>query len=266
MGIHIILSIFSFVSGACFASFASLAAARYQRGTSILFPPSHCDHCGRTLKLIDKIPIFSYIFLRGKCRYCGGKISFFSFLCEVFGAFSFLSAYVAFGVAAHVPYKIIFSFFLSVLFIIIAEIDHDSFAVYDLFIYIFLAVSVVFTAADSIDRGVFPAMRIVGAVIGLTVFFAIYYIGWRITGDYVLGDGDVFLVGISGLLLGADKLLLAVLISSLAGCIICLPPYFKNKDKGRKIAFAPYLLFGAYTSFVFGDIIIGGLYGLIGLI
>lgn len=266
MGMHIIISVFAFVAGACCASFASLAAVRYQRGTNLFFPPSHCDHCGRTLKFIDKIPILSYIFLRGKCRYCGGKISFFSFLCEVLGAFSFLSAYVAFGLAAYTPYKMFFSALLSILFIIIAEIDHDSYAVYDLFIYIFLAVAAVFAVADAFVRGVFPASRIVGAVIGWAVFFAVYYIGRKVTGDDVLGDGDVFLAGISGLLLGADKLLIAVLIASFAGCAICLPPYLKNKDRGKKIAFAPYLLFGAYTSFVFGDIMIGAFYGLIDMI
>lgn len=263
MNIYIVISVFVFIAGACFASFASLAAARYQRGTSILFPPSYCDHCGRTLKFFDKIPILSYIFLHGKCRYCGGKISFFSFLCEVFGAFAFLSAYVAFGVAAFAPYKLFFSVLLTVLFIIIAEIDHDSYAVYDLFIYIFLAVAAVFAVADSFVNGTFPVMRIAGAAIGWAVFFAIYYIGRKMTGDDVLGDGDVFLVGISGLLLGAEKLLIAILIGSLAGCAVYLPPYFKNKENGKKIAFAPYLLFGAYTAFVFGDIIISVFYGVI---
>ena len=66
---------FALIIGLCIGSFLNVCIFRIPREESISFPPSHCMTCGYKLKYRDNIPVLSYIFLRGKCRNCGEKIS-----------------------------------------------------------------------------------------------------------------------------------------------------------------------------------------------
>ena len=68
-------AVISFVFGTVVGSFLNVCIYRIPRHESISFPPSHCTNCGNMIKLQHLIPIISYIFLRGKCAYCGSKIS-----------------------------------------------------------------------------------------------------------------------------------------------------------------------------------------------
>ena len=61
--------------GMFLGSFLGLATVRIPAGESVIWPRSHCRHCARTLRWYENIPIFSYLFLRGKCSTCGGRIS-----------------------------------------------------------------------------------------------------------------------------------------------------------------------------------------------
>ena len=67
--------VFILVIGLCIGSFLNVCIYRLPKGESISFPPSHCQNCGYRLKVKDLVPVFSYIFLKGKCRNCGEKIS-----------------------------------------------------------------------------------------------------------------------------------------------------------------------------------------------
>ncbi|GAW71217.1 prepilin peptidase [Lentilactobacillus parakefiri] len=75
--------IIQFLLGASLASFFNLVAIRTQRGESIVTPRSHCDSCGSQLSNFDLIPVFSYIILMGKCRYCKQKFSAACFTIEL---------------------------------------------------------------------------------------------------------------------------------------------------------------------------------------
>ncbi|MGB9782617.1 MAG: prepilin peptidase [Moorellaceae bacterium] len=64
-----------FLLGTVIGSFLNVVALRSLSGESILWPPSHCPLCGHRLAARDLIPLVSYLALRGRCRYCGGRIS-----------------------------------------------------------------------------------------------------------------------------------------------------------------------------------------------
>lgn len=66
--LYILLSLF-------IGSFLNVVALRVPNKESIIYPPSHCPVCQHRLTALDLIPVFSYIGLKGKCRYCGEKIS-----------------------------------------------------------------------------------------------------------------------------------------------------------------------------------------------
>lgn len=81
-----ILAVFSAIFGAWFASFINVVAWRVPRGESVVAPPSHCPGCGHRLGWMDLIPIFSYVFLRGRCRYCGAPVAARYTVVELLGA------------------------------------------------------------------------------------------------------------------------------------------------------------------------------------
>ena len=72
---HLVFLVFLFLIGACVGSFLNVVVWRLPRGESLSHPPSHCPKCNHRLAWKDNIPIFGWIFLRGKCRYCQNPIS-----------------------------------------------------------------------------------------------------------------------------------------------------------------------------------------------
>src|SRR5258708_5933914 len=72
---HLIYILFLFTFGACIGSFLNVVVYRYPLGKSLITPPSHCPKCETPLRWYDNIPVFGWIFLRGKCRYCKTSIS-----------------------------------------------------------------------------------------------------------------------------------------------------------------------------------------------
>jgi len=72
---HVIFIVFLFLLGASIGSFLNVVVWRLPRGESLSHPPSHCPNCNHKLAWKDNIPIFGWIFLGGKCRYCRNPIS-----------------------------------------------------------------------------------------------------------------------------------------------------------------------------------------------
>ena len=86
-----------FVIGIIVGSFLHLCAYRVPRGESILFPPSHCPHCTRRVKAVDLVPLLNYIWLKGRCRFCNGRISISHPLIELLTGLLFSIAYLRFA-------------------------------------------------------------------------------------------------------------------------------------------------------------------------
>ena len=83
-----------FIIGTIFGSFYNVVGYRITKGESIVSPPSHCPNCNHKLGFLDLIPIFSYIFSKGKCRYCKEKIKPFYLVFELITGLLFLLAYI----------------------------------------------------------------------------------------------------------------------------------------------------------------------------
>src|SRR5215208_5651272 len=103
MAEHVIYIVFFFLLGSCIGSFLNVVVWRLPRGESLWWPPSRCPRCGHRLAAYDNIPIFGWIFLGGKCRYCKAPISARYPIVETIAALLFVFYYVMFFLLDYGP-------------------------------------------------------------------------------------------------------------------------------------------------------------------
>src|SRR5687768_15573196 len=87
------------VLGLIFGSFATALAYRLPRGESISTGRSKCPNCGHTIGVAENIPVFSWLFLRGRCKHCGNEISARYPLTELVTSLLFVGAAFEFGLS-----------------------------------------------------------------------------------------------------------------------------------------------------------------------
>lgn len=113
-------SVCFFWFGAMVGSFLNVCIYRMPRGESVVFPPSHCPHCGYSIPWYLNIPLVTWVYLRAKCRNCGAPISARYFLVELLTAIAFLSCWWKFGhesVLVAIVYCIVLAGFIAATFI-----------------------------------------------------------------------------------------------------------------------------------------------------
>lgn len=131
---NIILFLAIFISGTVFGSFFSLAVYRLPRKEDITHERSHCTTCNHKLNLLDLIPVFSYIFLGGKCRYCKEKIRPRYVLLETFSGLTFVLIALLLGINVNSALSEFVNLFFIYLFIcslyIIGGIDKENYVIH----------------------------------------------------------------------------------------------------------------------------------------
>ena len=116
--LEIYIRILAFILGSMVGSFLNVCIVRMPHDKSIVWPGSHCVHCKKSLSWYDNIPLLSYLFLGGRCRYCRQKISVRYFLVELLTASMFLLFYMYFGLEIILlPYLIMLCGFIVATFI-----------------------------------------------------------------------------------------------------------------------------------------------------
>ena len=98
-GLDIIIGVIFVIVGICFASFSNVLIYRLPNHMSLIKPNSHCPNCDHELSWYENIPIFSYIFLKGKCKNCHKPISPRYLIVEILGGVFSLLAYLRFGLS-----------------------------------------------------------------------------------------------------------------------------------------------------------------------
>ncbi len=252
--LKVIISIFAFILGAVFASFAGVVAYRAPKGQSISTPGSYCPACRKSIRPYDNIPILSWLILGGKCRSCRAKIGVFSLLCEIFGGIGFWGAYWMYGnTLPELP--ILIALLCAVfLFLVMSAIDYETHDIYNVTLILFgvIALFVSLYRILALKESVWSFLG--GAALGFGFFGLIALVSKLLLKRDALGSGDVWLVGIGGLMIGAFPLLIAILIATLTGSVIELARLkWGKQDKGGEIAFGPYLLLGIGLMAIFGN-------------
>jgi len=238
---EILYTIFFFIYGLIFGSFFNVVGLRVPKNESIVTPPSHCTICDRRLTFKDLVPVFSFVFLKGKCRGCGTKIHWLYPVMELTTGVLFAFAYWKIGFSLELIIAILF---ISMLVII---------TVSDLAYMLIPDKVLLFFGALLIIARVFSPLEpwwdsIIGAVggFGLLLLIAILSKGG-------MGGGDIKLFAVIGLVLGIIPTLLTLFLAAFIGAIVGVI-HLRRSKQGRKtpVPFGPSIALAAIIVYFYG--------------
>lgn len=185
------------ILGACMGSFLNCMAWRLVHGESVLRGRSHCDACGHVLGAGDLIPIVSYVVHRGRCRYCGAKLSRVHLLAELISMLVYVSIFFKFYISLQALKALIF---VSLL-LASAFADLEGYIIPDRFIVAGIVVSMgslLFAQEPlaALQDALLGAFVVAGTILALVLLFE------KIKGVEAMGGGDIKLLFMTGTFLG----------------------------------------------------------------
>jgi leader peptidase (prepilin peptidase)/N-methyltransferase len=233
----IILYTLTFIVGLLFGSFLNVVILRVPKGKSVVAPRSSCMKCGHLIKWYENIPVFSYLFLKGKCSSCKTPIGIRYPLIELLvGIIAVLLFPSNLSDTSMIDFVVFFAIACIFLALFVIDIEHHLLPD-KLNIYLFAIL-----APYSINKFGFID-PLIGGLIGFGGTFGITYLFYKIKGQIGLGGGDIKLFGILGLYLGPEGIVQLIFLSSLCGSIFgIILIAFKKLPKDKPFAFGPYIL------------------------
>lgn len=243
-----------FLFGICIGSFLNVVIIRLPRGESLIKRSSHCMTCGTKIRPIDLIPVFSWLFLRGKCHSCGEKISPRYPIVEALNGLMYVLTFVVLDINA----KAIITCVLMSLLIVVGFMDWDTQEIDMIIVGIILLLAV---PAAVFTDDVKLLHRIIGALTVSVPFFIIGEVSRPIIRKKFGEDfraielGDTALMTAAGALLGTQAVIVSALLGIIAAAIGGI--IIKIVTKNSKFAFGPYLSMGIAAAMLWGNDIAG---------
>lgn len=238
---YTLFGIIYFVYGICIGSFLNVCIYRIPRGLSIVRGGSMCTSCHHRLRPLDLIPIGSWLYRKGKCRYCAESVSRQYPLIECLTGTLYVACFLRFGPTA---YSILLCLFFSCL-IAAAAIDLEFTYVPDriqLLILLLAGASSFLTPRISFQDGV------LGSVIPAGIMLAVSMLT-----KGGIGGGDIKLIAATGLLLGFWRNMLAFLLAYLLAGLFYVIPLIKGYINGKdEIPMVPFFAASLILSALFG--------------
>lgn len=249
-------AIIVFTLGASVGSFLNVVVYRLPSGLSLLWPPSRCPHCLHKLGKQENVPVFGWLYLRGRCRHCKAPISVRYPLVEAATGIIFLLVFWMFDVSiSTLGYWTFCSWLLA-----LSLIDLDTMTLPNSLTQSGLVAGFVFqivTATSWVVALNQLMSGIIGAVVGLWLFDLIIIVGSITLGQAAMGGGDVKLAAMLGAWLGWKYLLLAGFLACAVGAVVgggALALGFLHRR--QPMPFGPFLALGAAITVFAGEAIL----------
>lgn len=251
--IEIVLTVLFGILGLLVGSFLNVCIDRLPQNKSIAYPPSHCEACQHKLAPKDLIPVFSYLRLRGRCRYCQASIPRKLLWVELATGVIFALLYWHY----HLSPQLAVMIFYACLFIIVFVIDLEHSLILNKVVYPGMVVTLLLSLYPwpwfSGSMGVRVAYAALGGVIGFGIFFLI-----ALASRGGMGWGDVKLAALIGLAVGFPLVFVAIIMAAILGGIVAVPLLItKKRTRGQTIPFGPFLAVAAMVTLVWGSNILG---------
>ena len=238
--IDVVFSIFFGLYGIVIGSFLNVLILRLPIRESITLKRSHCMTCGHTLSWYELFPLFSYIFLGGKCRHCKSHISAQYPIVEGANGLMYVILYLAGGISVETILYCLCSSALLALSVIDWRTKEIPIG-FNIFILLLGLVRLI------TDLGNWSQY-----VIGLFAVSGFLFLIEIISRGRGIGGGDIKLMAATGLLLGWQLNIIAFLLGCVLGSIIHLT-LMAMKKADRVLAFGPYLSMGVYIAMIWGE-------------
>ena len=245
----VVFLVFMCVLGAVLGSFACCQARRLrskEKGAKIASKWSICESCHKRLKWYENIPIFSWLFLRGRCKKCHQKIGFTEFFSELGLAIIFLALGLKFWPSLsslNSPFP-----FISLILLVVILTTMTICFIYDalwgcfpsFILYILLALSTIFLVLEYISD---TKIELVSLLAGIGILPGIYYLLYFFSKEKLVGSGDWLLCLSLALILHNFWLCFFVLfLSNFLAVLIQLPVTIISKKKSHQFPFGPFLI------------------------
>ena len=223
------------------ASFYTALAMRLSNGESIIKPGSHCNNCNHALKWYDLIPIFSYVLLKGKCRYCKHKLELTYLLIELIGGLLFGLSYYLYGIS----YELLASLIISSLLMIIYVSDFKYLIILDGVVYVG-AILIIILKFIYFDFNA-SLYSFISAIIMFSFMLFIKLVGDKVFKKESLGGGDIKLALFIGATLGLKLSLISIVIASFVALPYAI--YYVSKKEEKEVPFGPFLISATLITF-----------------
>ena len=236
--------------GAALGSFMNVCIYRLPHGESVVRPRSFCPGCGKEITARDIIPVLSWLFLRGRCRQCGERISFQYPLVELATIGIWLGMALGYGPTLRaLAGAIFFTLLLS-----IAITDARHYLIPDELSIGGLASGLALAVLTELVTGVPTILAsVAGAALGFLLLLGVGLIGDWVFKKPAMGGGDMKMMAMIGAYLGPVGAVLTIFLGALAGSLIFGPISLRT---GKMVPFGVFLALGGAVTFLLGDALI----------
>lgn len=238
------LHVYLFLVGAVLGSFYNVVGLRLAVGKSIVKPRSHCPNCQQTLSWKELIPVLSFIFQKGRCRNCQSSVSVKYPFFELTTACLFTISPLMVGWSK----ELLVAFVFLSLLVIISVSDLETMLIPDKILLFFLVLLVILRFIEPLS----PWWdSLAGAGFGFVLFLLL-----AIVSKGGMGGGDIKLMGVIGVVLGFQGVLLTIFLSSFIGAVFgILAIVMKKAKRKHPIPFGPFIAIGAMLSYFYHEAI-----------
>jgi leader peptidase (prepilin peptidase)/N-methyltransferase len=256
--VEIFLIIIFAILGLAVGSFLNVCIDRLPLNKSIVFPPSHCEACQHKLAAKDLIPVFSYLRLRGRCRYCKAAVPRRLFWVELATALIFALLSWHYGLSPALGGMA----FYACLFIVIFVIDLEQGLILNKVVYPGMVVAFLLALYPWPWLTQSIGMRVAYAALGGGIGFALFLL-IALVSRGGMGWGDVKLAALIGLATGFPLVFLAIIMGAILGGIVAVALVIAKKRKRREtIPFGPFLALATMITLLWGNNILNWYLGL----
>ncbi|MFQ6008142.1 MAG: prepilin peptidase [Candidatus Zixiibacteriota bacterium] len=246
--LQVIIFIWVGLLGLVIGSFLNVVIYRLPRRIPFSFGRSVCTQCSTQLKWYHNIPVFSFIVLRGKCAFCGKRISFRYPVVEMINTLCYLYFYWYFGLSwDFAVFALLSSVLLTIFFI-----DLDFQIIPDV---ITLPGLVLGLAVSLLPGGIGTLDAFIGMLVGGVSLYLIALLGDWLFKRESMGGGDIKMAAMLGTFLGWQKMFLIFIAAALIGLVASLVMmlFSAHIRKTRVVPFGPFLAMAAMIAILYGD-------------
>jgi len=239
---------FIFIFGMCIGSFLNVCIYRLPSSKSIINPSrSICPNCNGVIQFYDNIPVFSYLWLKGRCRHCNAPISLRYPLVELIAGIVAINVYFMLGLT--LEGVVYFVFISSLLVITFIDIDHKI--IPDVITLPGIPAGL---AASFVLSGITFKASILGVLIGGGSLLLVAWTYSLVTRKEGMGGGDIKLLAMIGAFIGWKGVIFTIFVASVAGTFVGITlMLLKGKNLKFELPFGPFLSIGAISFIFFGE-------------